>query len=52
MRRLTLASAIAIALLTTAGSAWQTAADGPYKVIKTVKVGGEGGSDYIYADVA
>ncbi|MEP6781150.1 MAG: hypothetical protein ABJC26_14740, partial [Gemmatimonadaceae bacterium] len=34
----------------------QTAApaptDGPYKVLKTVKVGGEGGSDYIYADVA
>jgi DNA-binding beta-propeller fold protein YncE len=25
---------------------------GPYKVLKTAKVGGEGGFDYIYADVA
>jgi DNA-binding beta-propeller fold protein YncE len=25
-------------------------ADGPYKVLKTVKVGGEGGFDYVYAD--
>ena len=25
---------------------------GPYKVLKTAKVGGEGGWDYIYADVA
>jgi hypothetical protein len=23
---------------------------GPYKVLKTAKVGGEGGADYIYAD--
>ena len=27
-----------------------SAADGPYKVLKTVKVGGEGGFDYVYAD--
>src|SRR5579864_7763060 len=26
--------------------------DGPYKVLKTVKVGGEGRFDYVYADVA
>lgn len=52
MRRVTLTSAIAVALLTTVGSARQPAGDGPYKVIKTVKVGGEGGSDYIYAEVA
>lgn len=26
--------------------------DAPYKVLKSVRVGGEGGSDYIYADVA
>ena len=26
--------------------------DGPYKVLKTARVGGEGGWDYIYADVA
>ena len=29
------------------GSAWQA---GPYKVLKTAKVGGEGGWDYIYAE--
>src|SRR4051812_4827056 len=27
-------------------------ADGAYKVLKTAKVGGEGGTDYIYADTA
>ena len=26
------------------------AQDGPYKVLKTARVGGEGGWDYIYAD--
>jgi DNA-binding beta-propeller fold protein YncE len=36
---------------------WSAAAglaqqDGPYKVLKTVKVGGAGGFDYVYADVA
>ena len=25
---------------------------GPYKVLKTAKVGGEGGFDYVYADAA
>lgn len=30
----------------------QPAADGPYKIIRSAKVGGEGGTDYIYADVA
>ena len=27
-------------------------ADGPYHVLKTVKVGGDGGFDYVYADSA
>src|SRR5262249_41604409 len=40
---------VLIALLTSAGLA-QTDADGPYKVLKTARVGGEGGTDYIYAD--
>jgi DNA-binding beta-propeller fold protein YncE len=40
-----LAAAIALAPLA-------VAQDGPYKVIKTAKVGGEGGWDYIYADAA
>jgi DNA-binding beta-propeller fold protein YncE len=35
-----------------ATGAQQPSAGGPYKVIKTAKVGGEGGWDYIYADAA
>ncbi len=34
------------------GSARQPATSGPYKILKTAKVGGEGGWDYIYADAA
>ena len=49
MRRLCLMLAAALVAFVSAGSAQQT---GPYKVLKTVKVGGEGGFDYIYADVA
>jgi hypothetical protein len=33
------------------GFARQTASGGPYKILKTVKAGGEGGFDYISADV-
>jgi DNA-binding beta-propeller fold protein YncE len=43
--------AIAATLLVSGASA-QTPAAGPYKVLKTARVGGEGGFDYIYADVA
>jgi hypothetical protein len=41
----------AIALATAITSA-QSASSGPYKVLKTARVGGEGNWDYIYADVA
>jgi DNA-binding beta-propeller fold protein YncE len=41
-----------VALFTCAGLAFQAGSDGPYKVLKTAKVGGEGGTDYIYADTA
>jgi DNA-binding beta-propeller fold protein YncE len=51
MRRLCLVAALAIPVVSAAVSA-QPAATGPYKVLKTAKVGGEGGFDYIYADVA
>jgi len=51
MRRLVVVSAIAIALFTLTGQARQASSDGPYKVLKTAKVGGEGGFDYIYAEV-
>jgi hypothetical protein len=47
MRRLTLLLSAGIAALAPIALAQST---GPYKVIKTARVGGEGGTDYIYAD--
>ena len=47
MRRPTLLLTAAIAALASIVLAQST---GPYKVIKTAKVGGEGGTDYIYVD--
>src|SRR4029079_4299260 len=52
MKRTTLFAAGVVALLTSLGLAFQAQSDGPYKVLKAAKVGGEGGTDYIYADVA
>jgi DNA-binding beta-propeller fold protein YncE len=49
MRQLCLVLAVAMAAFAPIGSAQQT---GPYKVLKTARVGGEGGWDYIYADAA
>jgi len=43
--------ASAIVAAVAIGSA-QESSSGPYKVLKTARVGGEGGWDYIYADVA
>jgi DNA-binding beta-propeller fold protein YncE len=51
MRRFGLISAIAITLCASASGAQQPATDGPYKVLQRAKVGGEGGTDYIFADV-
>ena len=42
----------AIVVAAAIGSAQQPSNGGPYKVLKSVKVGGEGGWDYIYADAA
>src|SRR5256886_3227351 len=47
MRRLTL---LLIAAITTPAPIVLAQSTGPYKVLKTAKVGGEGGTDYIYAD--
>src|SRR5450432_1258215 len=47
MQRVFLVFAIGIATLTTNGFS-----QGPYKVLKTAKVGGAGGFDYVYADSA
>jgi len=50
MKRTVLFAAGVVALLTSLGLAFQAQSDGPYKVLKTAKVGGEGGTDYIFAD--
>ena len=39
-----------VVLLTAVGLSLQAQTEGPYKVLKTAKVGGEGGTDYIFAD--
>jgi hypothetical protein len=39
-------------LMASSGVAQQAATAGPYKVLKTAKVGGDGGFDYVYADDA
>ena len=44
-----LTSAVVVAVATL--SAQSPSSEGPYKVIKTAKVGGAGGFDYVYADV-
>ncbi|HTQ60531.1 MAG TPA: hypothetical protein VMI32_09930 [Candidatus Solibacter sp.] len=49
--RLTFVFAACISTLPSAGLAQQASTAGPYKVLKTVKAGGEGGYDYIFADV-
>ena len=43
--------AAGIAILASMGWAQDASTPGPYKVLKTAKVGGEGGFDYISADV-
>jgi DNA-binding beta-propeller fold protein YncE len=44
--------AAGIAMLASIGLAQQAATPGPYKVLKTAKVGGAGGFDYVFADSA
>ncbi len=50
MRTIFPALAASLALCAAATPAQQPTAAGPYHVQKTVKVGGEGGFDYVYAD--
>jgi DNA-binding beta-propeller fold protein YncE len=50
MRRFCLASAVGIAISAVIAVAQQASTAGPYKALKTVKVGGVGGFDYVYAD--
>lgn len=49
--RITTLLAAAIALVAAAGIAQHGAAAGPYQILKKATVGGEGGFDYIFADV-
>ncbi len=44
--------AVCVAAIATLGMAQQTSSTGPYSILKTAKVGGEGGFDYVYADAA
>src|SRR5437868_15177332 len=50
MRRV-LTFAAAIVVLTSIALARQAPSAGPYKVLKTARVGGTGNFDYVYADV-
>ncbi|MGA2263538.1 MAG: hypothetical protein ABSH28_19145 [Acidobacteriota bacterium] len=52
MRRLCVAFATGIAMLACIALAQQAPSAGPYKVLKSLKVGGDGGFDYVYADSA
>jgi DNA-binding beta-propeller fold protein YncE len=51
MRRTPVIFAITAAILLFATQSQQAQTSAPYKVISTTKVGGEGGFDYVYADV-
>ena len=51
MRRIIQMCALAIVVGTAGAARAQEAKPGPYKVLKTAKVGGAGGYDYVYADV-
>lgn len=50
MKRLIFALAVVLALVVATGLAQQPSAAGPYKVLRTAKVGGDGGFDYVSAD--
>jgi DNA-binding beta-propeller fold protein YncE len=52
MKPLAFALALAIGIGTATGLAQDRPASGPYKVVQTARTGGEGGFDYVYADVA
>jgi DNA-binding beta-propeller fold protein YncE len=51
MRRRYLSSAVGITMFAAIGLAQQKPLAAPYRVVKTARVGGAGGYDYVYADV-
>jgi hypothetical protein len=52
MGRFCLIPAVGFVLVAFIGMAQQGSTTGPYSVLKTAKVGGDGGFDYVYADDA
>src|SRR3954451_23418132 len=42
--------AVAVSMATSTTAAQQAGSEGPYKVLMRSRVGGEGGTDYIYAN--
>src|SRR5580704_9702727 len=53
MRRFCFSFAVSVIIFASStGFAQQAPSTGPYKVLKTAKVGGAGGYDYVYADAA
>src|SRR5579863_3958112 len=52
MRRFCMALAVGIAISAFMGFAQEAPVGGPYKVLKTARVGGAGGFDYVNADEA
>lgn len=52
MRRLSLICAFAMAMAPSSGWVRPALGAAPYRVLKTLKVGGEGAFDYVFADVA
>ena len=50
MRKIAVIFAAAMLPMTMTGISQQAGTPGPYKVLSTTKVGGEGGFDYVYAD--
>jgi DNA-binding beta-propeller fold protein YncE len=50
MRKISLAVVVAVLLVASRAGLAQQGTSGPYKVLKTAKVGGAGGFDYVYAD--
>jgi DNA-binding beta-propeller fold protein YncE len=50
MRRISIVFVVAIAMVAAIGLAAQAPMAGPYKIVKTAKVGGLGSWDYVYAE--
>ena len=50
MRLLALTFVSGLIAVAAASATYQASSEGPYHVLQTAKVGGDGGFDYVYAD--